>query len=107
MISQHFSKIIALLFASLMGWYAYAYFLDTTTPVVNVSGINEQCYHCGEVQCCVTSDKSGVIALALDGQSLVHNFKIKAKQQPQSFAIPTKTLSNGKHVLKVDFSDST
>lgn len=107
MISRHFPKVIGLLIASWFGWYAYAYFLDTTAPMVTVSGINEQCYHCGDVQCCVSSDKTGLISLYLDGQPLAQNFKIKAQQQAQSFAIPTKTLSNGKHTLKVDFSDST
>jgi len=104
---KHLPKVVVLLIISWIGWQAYVYFLDTTIACLNVSGINEDCYYAGEVRCCVQADKSGDVSLWLDGQNLTHNMRIKARQDGQSFAIPTKTLSNGKHVLKAEFTDNT
>lgn len=104
---RHFPAFIGLLCAAWVSWHAYAYFLDTTQPSVFVTGIDENGYHCGDAQCCVSSDKNGAISLWLDNQPLTINFKIKAQQQGHSFAIPTKPLSNGKHILKIDFADNT
>ena len=104
---KYLPKLIILLIVSWIGWQAYAYFLDTTTACVTVNGITENCYHCGEVKCCVTSDKTGDVALWLDGQQLAQGVRFKAHQEGQPFAIPTKILSNGKHTLKVEFTDNT
>jgi hypothetical protein len=104
---RHAPKVIVLLIISWIGWQTYAYFLDTNTPVISVSGINENCYHCGELKCCVVSNKTGDATLWLDGQPLASSVRIKAHQEGQPFAIPTKTLSNGKHVLKAEFADNT
>src|SRR5437762_2799273 len=100
---KYLPKFIILLIVSWIGWQAYAYFLDTTIACVTVNGVIENCYHCGEVKCCVTSDKTGDVALWLDGQQLAQGVRFKAHQEGQPFAIPTKTLSNGKHTLKVEF----
>lgn len=104
---KHFPKLIIVLVFSWIGWQTYTYFFDTTVACVIVSGVNENCYHAGEVKCCVASNKSGDVSLWLDGQPLVSNVKIKAHQDGQSFAIPTKTLSNGKHSLKTEFTDNS
>jgi murein DD-endopeptidase MepM/ murein hydrolase activator NlpD len=58
------------------------------------------------VQCCVQADKKGAISLWLDNQVLTSNFKIKTQADGHIFIIPTKTLQNGKHVLKIDFADN-
>jgi hypothetical protein len=104
---KHLPKLIIVLIFSWMSWQAYAYFFDTQVACVRVNGVNENCHHCGEVKCCVVSDKTGDAAMWLDGQPLASSVRIKAHQEGQSFAIPTKTLSNGKHVLKVEFADNT
>ena len=104
---KHVPKVIVLLITLWFGWQMYAYFLDTTVACVGVSGINENCYYAGDVRCCVQSDKTGDISLWLDAQNLTNNVRVKANQDGQSFAIPTKTLSNGKHLLKAEFADNT
>lgn len=104
---KHFPKFIFLLIFSWFAWQAYAYFLDTTVACVAVHGIGENCYHSGEIKCCVISDKTGDVTLYLDGQPLASNIRIKAHQEGSPFAIPTKTLSNGKHMLKAEFADTT
>lgn len=104
---KHVPKLIMALIFSWVGWQTYAHFFDTTIAQVCVTGVNENCHHCGEIKCCVTSDKTGDVALWLDGQPLANSVRIKAHQEGQPFAIPTKTLSNGKHVLKVEFADNT
>jgi len=90
------------------GRYIYVYFCDTAPACVLIVGVNEQEYHCGEVKCCVQSDKNGCISLWLDNQPLLNNSKMKAHDNGgHVFAIPTKTLSNGKHILKADFTDNS
>ncbi len=105
--SRYISKLIVISILAFLGWYTYAYFCDRTTPCVMVSGITENVYHCGEVQCGVQADKNGFISLWLDNQALANNFKIKAQHDGHVFSIPTKTLSNGKHTLKIEFTDNT
>ena len=104
---KYLPKFIMLVIFSWISWHTYAYFLDTTNAQVSVNGVAENCYHCGEIKCCVSSDKTGDVALWLDGQPLANGVRIKAHQEGQPFAIPTKTLSNGKHNLKVEFVDRT
>ena len=104
---RHAPKVIVVVIASWIGWQTYTYFLDTTVAYVGVSGINEHCYYSGDVRCSVQADKTGDISLWLDAQNLAHNVRIKANHDGQPFVIPTKTLSNGKHLLKIEFADST
>lgn len=107
MIVKHAPKIIALAVALLVGWWAYGYFFDKTVAYVMVNGINENCYYSGDVRCAVQSNKTGDISLWLDAQNLAHDVRIKAQQECPPFTIPTKTLSNGKHTLKVEFADNS
>lgn len=104
---KHLPKLILLLIFSWIAWQTYAYFLDTTTACIEIKGIEEHCYHSGEVKCCIMSDKTGDVTLCLDGQTLANNMRIKAHQEAQPFSIPTKTLNNGKHTLKIEFVDSS
>lgn len=104
---KHIPKMIALAIVLLIGWQMYAYFFDKTVACVVVNGVNENCYYCGDVRCAVQADKKGDISLWLDTQNLANNVRIKAHQDGQAFTIPTKTLSNGKHVLKAEFVDTS
>ena len=104
---RHAPKVIVLLIISWIGWQAYTYFLDTTTASMMVQGINENCFYSGDVHCALRADKTGDVSLWLDGQPLINNVRIKAHHEGHSFIIPTKTLSNGKHILKAEFTDNT
>lgn len=104
---KHVPKVIVLIVVSWIGWQAYAYVFDKTVACVTINGINENGYYAGDVRCAVRADKKGDVSLWLDAQNLVNNVRIKAHQDGQSFTIPTKTLSNGKHQLKLEFSDNS
>ncbi len=104
---RHAPKVIVLLIVSWIGWQTYAYFIDTTIASVIVHGVNENSFYSGDVRCGLQADKTGDISLWLDGQSLINNMRVKANQEDYPFAIPTKTLNNGKHILKIEFSDNT
>ena len=92
---------------TLCGWWGYSYFFDTSIPELSIYGIEPENFYSGDVPCVIKSSKSGYISLALDGQPLVSNFKMSSSAQGQSFTIPTKTISNGKHSLKGVFIDTT
>lgn len=104
---KHAPKLIALLVLSWIGWQSYVYFFDTIPASVTINGVGENCYHAGEVKCSIFSDKTGDATLWLDGQPLAQTIRIKKNQEGPPFAIPTKTLSNGKHALKLEFTDTT
>lgn len=91
----------------LIGWWGYSYFFDTSLPALSIYGIETENSYAGDVPCVIKSTKSGEISLSLDGQPLVSHFKMSSSSQGQSFTIPTKTIANGKHDLKVVFVDST
>lgn len=103
---RSFSAVIACAVFCWLGWSAYAYFLDTSAPVVDVFGINHLGYYVGDVQCGIGCDKTGTVTLLLDSQPLLQNSKIKRGSR-HAFTLPTKTLSNGKHCLQVCFCDGT
>lgn len=104
---RYFFKIGIAFLMLWIGWMLYFYFFDKTTPIIEVNGIIENCYYCSDIQCFVQANKSGEVSLWLDNQSLTNCFKIKAYQTGQAFTLPTRTLSNGKHVLKIEFVDAT
>jgi hypothetical protein len=91
---------------SWIGWGTYAYFCDMTVPVVTVSGMQESGFYCGDTQCGVASNKKGELSAWLDGQPLINNFRMSANAE-HPFTIPTRTIANGEHKLKIEFSDST
>lgn len=95
-----------LILALWAAYSTYSYFFDTTLPEVTMSGLVDEEFYCGDVSCMLQSTKTGDICVSLDGQPLISHYKV-SKDQEQSFVIPTKTLSNGKHVLKAEFLDRT
>jgi hypothetical protein len=88
------------------GWSVYDYFLDITSPIVKLAGIESYAYYSGDIQCRVQSDKTGLLTLTVDSHDVVTNHKIKSGQE-QLFTIETKSLSNGKHTIKMAFTDGT
>lgn len=103
---KHSAVIFSVAIIALVGWKICTYFGDTTLPNINVSGVYTGGYYCGDAQCSVSSNKTGYLSVFLDNQPLLANFKVSSgKEHP--FAIPTRTLSNGQHKLKIECSDTT
>jgi len=102
--------ISLLLLCSYVGWSAYGYFFDTSSPVITVSGIETDGCYAGDIPCTVNmSDEYSVadISVTLDNKALVSHFKINRKQDEHSFVVPTKTMSNGPHALKIEVRDGS
>lgn len=104
---RYFLFLILLTSVGWTGWGIYSYFFDPTFPSITISGIENDCYYAGDIQCGVSSNKTGQLSIWLDGQPLINSFKLGAKEQDHPFTVPTKTITNGKHVLKVELQDST
>src|SRR5205807_8084202 len=50
--------------------------------------------------------KKGELSVWLDGQPLLNKFKISSQEQ-HPFTIPTRSIANGPHNLKIEFCDAT
>ncbi len=101
--------IILFLFAttSWLGWKAYNYFFDTQPPTMNILGLEGDQYYCADIQCLVSIDKAGEMSVWLDNKPLLSKFKVDTAGQEYPFIIPTRTVSNGKHNIKLLFTDNT
>lgn len=92
---------------SLIGWKCYTYFFDIQAPKLVLTGIKDGAYYCGDIACSVISNKSGEISVWLDEQPLTRAFEGIRCNREYPFAIPSQTLSNGKHTLKIELSDKS
>jgi len=102
--------IIALAGASWVGFTTYGYFFSTSGPQLHITGIEHDGCYAGETHCAVQGNdeyKVALLSLSLDGKPLVQNFKINKKAFTYEFALPTTTLSHGKHVLEVTAHNGT
>lgn len=99
--------VLILLVASLIIWFGYGYFFDTTAPRLEIVGLHDGEHYTGDVQCAVLSDKRGDVTLWLDGQSLTNKIKACNKNQERPFILPTRTIANGKHHFKAEYVDNT
>jgi len=99
--------LIISIIAGWLTWGLYAYFFDTTRPLLNIQGLKNDSYYCGDIQCFVSSNKTGDISVWLDNQPLTNKFKLKTHQQEYPFVIPTTTMPNGQHRLKTELVDTT
>lgn len=93
-----------------VGWNTHNYFFSTTPPILAIVGIDPEGWYAGDVPCVVKGAddyKVGDISIWLDGKQLVPKCKINKKEFDCPFVIPTKTLSNGKHILQVEVQNST
>ncbi len=91
----------------IFGWYIYCYFFDVRMPMIDLKGLTNDAYYCGDVPCVLSSDKQGSISVWLDGKLLTNQFNVWGKSREYPFVIPTKTLRDGKHNLKIYFTDNT
>ena len=92
---------------ALIGFKTYVYFFDSSLPLIEVKGLDQDRFYSGEMQCALASTKSGDVSIWLDDQPLINQFRMKADAEGHPFMIPTKTLNNGKHTLKAVLSDTT
>ncbi len=89
-------------------WNSYKYFFYKSAPDLTVSGIEDNGYYSGDVQCIVTGHdayKVANISAWLDGKNLVNKHKISRKYFDYTVPISTKTITNGKHILKIDIEN--
>lgn len=92
------------------GWRTYRYFFDTSAPVISVVGVEHGGHYAGDVSCTVVmSDGYKVkdVSLFLDNKSLVSHFAIGRSHDEHAFTIPSKTLANGPHLLKIEVRDAS
>lgn len=79
-------------------------------PVLSFSGIEDNCFYAGNVSCLIAGSDSYVVSemsMWLDGNALLSKLKINASSFEHPFTIPTKTLPNGRHVLKAEVINGT
>ena len=95
------------------GWIGvntYHYFFDKKSPEVILSGVSDGAYYAGDISCVINGYhpyKVGKISVFLDGTPLIYNFSIGKCSFEHPFTINTRTLTNGKHDLKVRLVDGT
>lgn len=110
---SHARKLIFILPAFLAFWVGfkvYSYFFDISQPTLAIYGIENEHYYGGDVQCKIEGkDKYKVdyITIWLDGKPLVPKHKVSRKRFEYNLPLITKTLSNGKHDLKIYIVDSS
>src|ERR1700733_6098875 len=87
------------------GYKVYNYFFDAQQPVIALEGIENNVCYAGEIACRVRSNKKGDLAVWLYGQPLINNYRLSFKEREHPFIIPSKTINNGKHILKIELVD--
>lgn len=93
-----------------LAWNFYTYFFDTGAPVFTIGGIHDGVTCAGDVTCTITgSDEYRVadLSIFIDGKPVAQKFKVGKKQFEHSFTIPTKSMPNGPHTLKVELTDGS
>jgi len=100
--------VVSLIFViSWSGLKTYNYFFDTRMPTLQLAGLQKGEYYCADIQCLISADKTGEIAAWLDNKPLLSKFQINSAQQETPFSIPTRTISNGKHTIRISLIDRT
>lgn len=103
-------KIVLLVLIAFVGWRTIRYFFDTSVPTISVVGIEQNGFYAGDIPCTiVTGDGYKVkdLSLFLDNKSLVSHFEIGRSHDEHAFTIPSKPLTNGPHVLKIEVRDAS
>lgn len=103
---RYFIMVIGFLLVAWIGWKVFNHFFDSTVPSIVISGLDDGKHYCGDAHCGVVSNKTGELSVSLDDQPLLTKFKMKANHE-HTFAIPTRTLSNGVHHLRITLVDTT
>lgn len=85
-------------------WNAYGYLLEDGAPQVAVQTICEKNWYKGDVQCTIHGEhpyKVSSVSVYLDDQPILKNKSINKRSFDQDFTVPTATLDDGQHSLKV------
>lgn len=98
---------IIIFIGAFISWRSYIYFFDTTKPLLQISGIEDGNTYAGDVGCSALCSKKGEISVWLDEKPLIDHFYLSQKNHGHPFTIHTRPLHDGKHSLKVMFSDTT
>lgn len=101
------TSLFLIAFIGFLSFKSYNYFFDGSLPQLCLKGVESDQSYAGEMHCTAISSKNGDISLWLDGKPLVNQFRIVAGDRGHDFTIPTKTLTNGRHLLKTEIVDST
>ena len=97
----------SLLLVAWIGWRSYNYFFDKTIPALVVKGIEQDACYGGDVRCLVNVSKSGDAYVWLDNKLIISKFRISKPKFETMLPIPTQTISNGRHSLKIEVIDGT
>jgi hypothetical protein len=98
--------IVGLFIVVLIGWRSYNYFFDKTKPVLMIKGIESDMCYGGDVPCLVNVSKKGDLYVWLDNKLIISKFRIRSRFET-TLPIPTKTIPNGRHSLKIEMTDNT
>lgn len=90
-----------------LAWNVQSYFFDKTQPTVTIAGLDNAGFYGGDVQCSIASSKKGELSAWLDGKPLFNKFKVTSCNHDHPFTIPTRTINNGSHNLRLEFTDGT
>lgn len=91
-------------------WSTYSYFFDTSAPEIYVQGLEHGAYCSGDTSCILRGNDSYKVAdisVWLDGRLIVNKFKVNKKEFEHPLNLPTKSLPNGKHLLKIEVFDAS
>ena len=97
----------SLLLVSWTSYKIYNYFFDNTLPMITISGIDDEGSYANDISCKVASNKKGNLSVWLDGQPLINNYRLSLREHEHPFIIPSKTINNGKHALKIELIDAS
>lgn len=89
------------------GYKIYNYFFDSTLPEIILSGLDTDGFYAGDIACKVVSNKKGNLSVWLDGQPLINSYRLRNKGHEHPFIIPSKTINNGKHAIKIELTDAS
>ncbi len=93
-----------------LGWTSYkgyAHFFDYTAPVIIVQGMHDNNWCTGDVRCNIVTSKPCLVSIWVDDVQLVQDESTIAYKKPYSCTVPTQTLVNGQHQLKVVCTDTS
>jgi murein DD-endopeptidase MepM/ murein hydrolase activator NlpD len=108
MIKKHYLvNILGFLIFVWFSWYAYGYFFDQTIPQVQIIGVQNDGYYCGDIPCVVSGNKSGELSVWFDNKRLVDTMRLKNKNQDYPVLIPANDVGDGKHEVRFSFIDHT
>lgn len=89
------------------GWYTYGYFFDHKAPNIQIIGVQNNGYYCGDIPCVVSSDKPGKLSVWFDNKRLIDGMPIKNKHQDYPVLVPAHSIRDGKHEVRFSFVDNT